>query len=118
LHFRPGQSLFFSPANVRRRYTLQREAIPLDRQDFLRIKDSTNASLPSTNIATRIRVCDARFDHDALADGPISTFHSSSTVQIFFLIPQETDVFSVSHRQLITIKHLTCFVLLSHSGTS
>src|SRR6266487_6552372 len=63
------------------RYTLQREAIPLDRQDLRLIKDGTDASLPPTNIATRIRVCDARFDHDALANGPISTFHSSSHVQ-------------------------------------
>src|SRR2546426_9008967 len=89
------------------RYTLQREAIPLHRQDLLRIQDGTDASLPPTNITTRIGVCDARFDHDALTDGPISTFHSSSNLQTFFLILQGTDVFSVSHWQLITIKHLT-----------
>src|SRR5438105_10966499 len=100
------------------RYALERETIPPDRQDLRLVKNGADASLPPTNIATRIGVCDARFDHDALADGPISTFHSSSNVQIFFLILQETDVFSVSHRQLITIKLLTCFVLLSHSGTS
>src|SRR5260370_24647121 len=62
------------------RYTLQREAIPLDRQDLLLIKDGTDASLPPTKIATPIGVCDACFDHDALADGPISTFHRSSLV--------------------------------------
>ena len=60
------------------RYTLQREAIPLDRQDLRLIKDGTDAFLPPTDIATGVWVGDARFDHDALADGPISTLHSSS----------------------------------------
>src|SRR5437016_5302674 len=57
------------------RYTLQCEAIPLDCQNLRLVKNGTDASLPPTNIATRIGVCDARFDHDTLADGPISTFH-------------------------------------------
>src|ERR1051326_5993854 len=75
---------------------LQCEAIPLDRHDLLRFKDGNDAALPPSNSATRIGVCHAPFDHDALADGPISIFHSSPNVQIFFLILQETDAFSVS----------------------
>src|SRR5215468_9148599 len=57
-------------------YTLQREAIPLDRQDLRLVKDGADASLPPTNIATSIGVGDARVNHDALADGPISTLHT------------------------------------------
>src|SRR5258708_13062137 len=60
------------------RYALQCETIPLDRQDLRLIKDGTDASLPPTKIATRVGVGDARFDHDALAEGPIATLHSSS----------------------------------------
>src|SRR5258708_39256741 len=60
------------------RYALQCETIPLDRQDLRLIKDGTDASLPSTKIALRVGVGDARFDHDALAEGPIATLHSSS----------------------------------------
>src|ERR1700730_9307182 len=67
------------------RYTLEREAIPLDRQDLPLIKDGTDASLAPTNIVTRVWICDARFDHDALAEGPISTFHSSYHIQIMFV---------------------------------
>src|SRR5258708_10445243 len=60
------------------RYTLQRETIPLDCHDRPLVKDGADASLPPTKIATRVGVGDARFDHDALADGPIATLHSSS----------------------------------------
>src|SRR6266566_6765568 len=63
------------------RYALERETIPPDRQDLRLVKNGADASLPPTDIATRVGVCDARFDHDALADGPISTLHSSSHVQ-------------------------------------
>src|SRR5438552_17330821 len=59
-------------------YTLQREAIPLDCQNLRLVKNGADASLPPTVIATRVGVGDARFDHDALADGPMSTLHSSS----------------------------------------
>src|SRR5258708_10865781 len=60
------------------RYALQCETIPLDRQDLRLVKDGADASLPPTKIATRVGVGDAQFDHDALADGPIATLHSSS----------------------------------------
>src|SRR6266702_8479296 len=65
------------------RYTLQREAIPLDCQNLRLVKNGADASLPPTDIATRIGVGDARFDHDALADGPMSTLHSSSHIQTY-----------------------------------
>src|SRR5260221_8049492 len=82
------------------RYTLQRETIPLDRHDLPLVKDGADASLPPTNIATRVGVGDARLDHDALADGPIATLHSSSHRSNMLVPVHHVRSMSVAHTPL------------------
>src|SRR5260221_1977187 len=78
IHLGPGEALFHTVFNERRRQALESQAIPLDRQhrDLSRL-DRANAPLPPAEILARVGIFHAWFDRYRLAYCPPIALHRS-----------------------------------------
>src|SRR5437588_7435837 len=74
-HGCPGYTPFFALDNICWRQTLQRQAIPLNRESVLLVFESDEAPLPTAESHASCRISDARLDHQTVTDGPSVAFH-------------------------------------------